>query len=49
MTAATGAAIGLGQIGLAFLSVVLTWVVLAIVGWLEGRMGQGPRASAVRR
>jgi len=36
MTAAAGVAAGLGRIGLAFLSVILTWIVLAMVG----RIGQ---------
>jgi putative Mg2+ transporter-C (MgtC) family protein len=35
MTAAVGVAAGMGQIGLAFLSVVLTWVVLAVLGRVE--------------
>ena len=32
MTAAAGVAVGLGQIGLAFLSVILTWIVLSVLG-----------------
>jgi putative Mg2+ transporter-C (MgtC) family protein len=36
MTAAVGVAVGLGQIGLAFLSVVFTWIVLAVIGRIEG-------------
>ena len=35
MTAAAGVAAGLGQIGLAFLSVVLTWIVLSVIGRIE--------------
>ena len=35
MTAAAGVAVGLGQIGLAFLSVILTWIVLAVLGRIE--------------
>ena len=32
MTVAAGVAVGLGQIGLAFLSVILTWIVLSVLG-----------------
>lgn len=42
MTAATGVAAGLGRIGLAFLSVILTWIVLAMIGRIE-------RATAVEK
>ena len=35
MTAAVGVAVGLGRIGLAFLSVILTWIVLAVLGGIE--------------
>ena len=35
MTAAVGVAVGLGRIGLAFLSVILTWIVLAVIGRIE--------------
>jgi putative Mg2+ transporter-C (MgtC) family protein len=35
MTAAVGVAVGLGRIGLAFLSVILTWIVLAVLGRIE--------------
>ena len=35
MTAAAGVAVGLGQIGLAFLSVILTWIVLSVLGRIE--------------
>lgn len=35
MTAAVGVAAGLGRIGLALLSVILTWIVLALLGRLE--------------
>jgi putative Mg2+ transporter-C (MgtC) family protein len=35
MTAAVGVAVGLGRIGLAFLSVILTWIVLAAIGRIE--------------
>ena len=35
MTAAAGVAAGLGRIGLALLSVVLAWVILALIGSIE--------------
>jgi putative Mg2+ transporter-C (MgtC) family protein len=35
MTAAVGVAVGLGRLGLALLSVALTWVTLAVVGKIE--------------
>ncbi len=35
MTAAAGAAAGLGRVGLALLSVVLAWMILALVGSIE--------------
>jgi putative Mg2+ transporter-C (MgtC) family protein len=35
MTAAAGVAAGLGRIGLAFLSILLTWIVLAVIGRIE--------------
>ena len=38
MTAATGVAVGLGRLGLALLSVVLTWVVLALLGFVSARV-----------
>jgi putative Mg2+ transporter-C (MgtC) family protein len=38
MTAAAGVAVGLGQIGVAFLSVLLTWIVLAGIGRIERAM-----------
>ena len=41
MTAAAGAAAGLGRVGLALLSVVLAWVILAIVGSIEPRITRG--------
>jgi putative Mg2+ transporter-C (MgtC) family protein len=44
MTAAAGVAVGLGQIGLAFLSVLLTWIVLAGIGRIERAVeGRKPR------
>lgn len=42
MTAAAGVAAGLSRIGLAFLSVILTWIVLAMIGRIE-------RAIAVKK
>ena len=44
MTAAAGAAAGLGRVGLALLSVVLAWVILALVGSIEPRIAQARRA-----
>lgn len=35
MTAAAGVAVGLGQLGLAALSILLTWIILALVGRAE--------------
>ncbi len=35
MTAAAGMTAGLGRIGLAFLSVILTWIVLGMIGRIE--------------
>lgn len=40
MTAAAGVAVGLGQIGLALLSVILTWVVLGLLGFLSARISK---------
>ena len=40
MTAAAGAAAGLGRVGLALLSIVLAWVILAIVGAIEPRIAK---------
>ncbi len=44
MTAAAGAAAGLGRVGLALLSVVLAWAILALVGAIEPHIAR-PRAS----
>jgi len=46
MTAAVGVAVGLGRWGSAVISVVLTWVILAVLGRMEfwmkkGREGEG--------
>jgi putative Mg2+ transporter-C (MgtC) family protein len=35
MTAAVGVAVGLVRIGLAFLSVILTWIVFLVLGRIE--------------
>lgn len=40
MTAAAGVAVGLGKIGLALLSVLLTWVVLAVIGRIEAAVAR---------
>jgi putative Mg2+ transporter-C (MgtC) family protein len=39
MTAAMGVAAGLGRIGMALLSALLTWFILAIIGRAEHRIG----------
>lgn len=45
MTAAAGAAAGLGRVGLALLSVVLAWAILALVGAIEPYIAKAkPRA-----
>ncbi|MGH9696264.1 MAG: MgtC/SapB family protein, partial [Bryobacteraceae bacterium] len=45
MTAAAGGAAGLGRVGLALLSVVLAWVILALVGTIEPHIAKvKPRA-----
>ena len=36
MTAAIGVAAGMGRIGIAFLSVILAWIVLSVIGGIEG-------------
>jgi putative Mg2+ transporter-C (MgtC) family protein len=45
MTAAVGVAVGVGSLGVAVLSTVLTLLVLASVGSLEYRMGKGRAAT----
>ena len=40
MTAAAGAAAGLGRVGLALLSVVLAWIILAFIGAVEPRIAK---------
>src|SRR5262249_52481273 len=44
MTAAMGVAAGLGRIGMALLSTLLTWFILAVVGKVEHRIG-APQAA----
>ena len=46
MTAATGVAVGLGLLGLALLSVVLTLVVLGVLGFVSARINKERAASA---
>ena len=46
MTAATGVAVGLGRIGLALLSVILTWAVLGLLGVVSARINKGNATSA---
>lgn len=41
MTAAVGVTVGLGLIGLALVSVVLTWLILSALSQVENRMAQG--------
>jgi putative Mg2+ transporter-C (MgtC) family protein len=45
MTAAMGVAVGLGRIGMAVLSALLTWFILAVIGKIEHRIisAQTPR------
>jgi len=38
LTAAIGVAVGLGRLGSAVLGVMLTWIILAVVGQIEGMM-----------
>ena len=40
MTAATGVAVGMGRIGLALLSVILTWLVLGLLGVISARINK---------
>ena len=40
MTAAVGAAVGLGRLGLAIVSMMLTWIILSPVGKIEKRMNE---------
>jgi putative Mg2+ transporter-C (MgtC) family protein len=44
MTAAVGVAAGMGRIGIAFLSVILAWIVLAVLGRIEAAVeGKKPQ------
>ena len=42
MTAAIGAAVGLGNLGVAVLGTIRTWIVLAAIGKIEGRIEKKP-------
>jgi putative Mg2+ transporter-C (MgtC) family protein len=44
MTAAMGVAAGLGRIGMALLSALLTWFILAVIGRIEHRIGSAQAA-----
>ena len=39
LTAAVGVAVGLGRIGIAFFSAILAWIVLAVLGYAEDKLG----------
>ncbi|MGH7824972.1 MAG: MgtC/SapB family protein, partial [Candidatus Binatia bacterium] len=45
MTAAIGLSLGLGRLGLALVSTILTWITLSLVRKLEFRLNQKPRAK----
>jgi|SRR5262245_11466496 len=45
MTAAVGVAVGLGRIGMALLSALLTWFILAVVGKIEHRISAQQASS----
>jgi putative Mg2+ transporter-C (MgtC) family protein len=47
-TAAVGAAVGLGLLGLALLSVIVIWFVLAGLGYLENRLSPSDRDTPDR-
>ncbi len=49
LTSAAGAAAGLGRIGLALLGVILTWLILSFVGWLDPRLARARAASDAAR
>src|SRR5262249_41484818 len=49
MTAAMGVAVGLGRIGMALLSAVVTWFILAVVGKIEHRMDRRIIAAQAER
>ena len=42
MTAAVGIAAGLGRLGLALVSTILTWITLSVIGKIETWMNQKP-------
>jgi putative Mg2+ transporter-C (MgtC) family protein len=44
MTAAMGVAVGLGRIGMALLSALLTWFILSVIGKIEHRIGEAQAA-----
>ena len=44
MTAAIGVAVGLGRIGIAILSMLLTWFILSVVGKIEHRISEAQAA-----
>jgi putative Mg2+ transporter-C (MgtC) family protein len=44
MTAAVGVAVGLGHLGMAALSVFLTWLILSVLGQLQLRFGKEDKA-----
>jgi putative Mg2+ transporter-C (MgtC) family protein len=46
MTAAVGVAVGLGRLGLALLSIILTWIILAVIGHIQYRIDHGRAAKA---
>ncbi len=45
MTAAVGVAVGLGRLGLAVLGVFLTWIVLAVIGYIQYRIDKEREAK----
>ena len=45
MTAAVGMAVGLGSLGIALLSVALTWVILAIIGRVQQHLDLANKAN----
>ncbi|HET8563214.1 MAG TPA: MgtC/SapB family protein, partial [Candidatus Binatia bacterium] len=46
MTAAIGVAVGLGRLGLAMVSTLLTWITLSVVGKMEQRLNEKRAAKA---
>lgn len=45
MTAAIGVGVGLGRIGIAAVSVVLAWVILAVLGYVENKIAPKPKSG----